>query len=279
MPLWPSNYRKGLGALIEDGATDTFGFEKLGVSLHGATVPRDHTLEGSIPVVNGRRMILNQQGTSSCVAHAFVGGIHIEEQRAGLTFEPASRLYAYFNSRKEHQTGVAMWDTGTYLRTMAVGLRKFGCPPESHWSWSQQTFKVNKRPDWQAMRHAHARRGGQYVKIYETGKERTRVVQLALLSGFTVAFGTRLGVSFLGAGNQWIDVPPATEEIAGNHAMLIVGWTTTGNGKLWFRVLNSWGGWWRDGGLCWLSSDYIEWMHTHDLHVIHGWERVGRRRG
>jgi hypothetical protein len=58
--------------------------------------------------------------------------------------------------------------------------------------------------------------------------------------------------------------------------MLIIGYKRTAFGVM-FRVLNSWSRWWRDGGLCWLTADYIRWMHTTDLHIIYGWKRLTDR--
>jgi hypothetical protein len=55
--------------------------------------------------------------------------------------------------------------------------------------------------------------------------------------------------------------------------MTIVGCRKV-NGEEQFRVLNSWGKNWRDGGLCWFTSNYIAWSRTSDLTIISGWNRV-----
>lgn len=262
---------KGLGLKFEQGDPTTFGLERLGLHLYAA--PQEfYEHELAMPVVDGERFQFDQGMTSTCVSNSFLHGIILKEAREGLPFDEPSRLFPYWFSRKEH--GGQWFDGGTYLRTCAQALRNFGCPSEQHWKWGQFAWRVNRRPDWKAQRRARPRRGGKYVRIYETGPERTQAIQQALLNGHDVAFGTRLGVSFLPSqGPALIDIPPSTEKVAGNHAMLIIGWAHFG-GKLYFRVLNSWGADWRDGGLCWMSANYIEWVYTQDLHIIHGWERL-----
>ena len=272
MALLPSSRRKGLGLKFEDpDKVTTFGLETMKLG-RGAVPPTFIDHEDDIPMVDGKRVIQDQGATSSCVGQTFVAALHLRESRSELEFDPISVLYPYYNSRREDDRLV--WDSGTYLSSLAHALRVHGACSEKHWTWSQMGTKVNRRPNWQAMRHAHPRRGGKYVRIYENGDERLRAIQLAVLAGHDVAFGSRLGSSFLGSsGPIMVDVPPATEKIAGNHAMLIIGWQTF-SGRLYFRVLNSWGPGWRDGGLCWMSAGYIGWSQTRDLHVVYGWERI-----
>lgn len=270
MPLLPSR-KRGLGLKFEEGTPSTYGLERLDLGReHAPATFMSHEMD--IPVVDGKRFIFNQGATSTCVANTFCHGIILKESRDGLPFDEPSRLFPYWVSRAEHN---GQWfDNGTYLYTLAHALRKMGTPSDQFWKWSQFSGKVNRRPNFRAMRKAHPRRDGRYVRIYETGQERIEAIQQAIMAGHDVGFGTRLGRSFLAAdGDKMITPPPATEEIVGNHAMLIIGWNTIG-GRLYFRVLNSWGTRWRDNGLCWMSADYIAASYTRDLHIIYGWNRT-----
>ena len=268
MALLPSNTRKGLGLRFEEGMPTTFGLETLCLG-DADEIPAEFVgHELSIPVGG----MHDQGATNSCVAHAFGHAIILKEAREGFDYDEPAWLFPYWMSRKEHD---AQWfDGGTYLRTMGIALRKFGMPSARYWKWGQFSTRVNRRPNWTAMRKAHPRRGGKYVRIYETGDRRILAIQRALMAGHDVAFGTRLGVSFIPSrGSSRIDLPPVTEAIAGNHAMLIIGWRRFA-GVTYFRVLNSWGREWRDRGLCWMSAEYIASSYTKDLHIVHGWERV-----
>lgn len=271
---------KRFGLRFETSAAKTFGLERMRLELYGIP-PTFLEHELAMPQVGGKRFQFDQQSTSTCVSNAFCAGIVLAEARAGLPFDEPSRLFPYWNSRREHNQ--QWYDGGTYLRTCGIALRKFGTPSERFWKWGQFSGRVNRRPNWTADRKAYPRRDGKYVRIYETGGERTKAIQQAILNGHDVAFGTRLGVSFLDSnGPALIDKPSSTEKIAGNHAMLIIGWqhfeVQLGGGRyerrLYFRVLNSWGPRWRDGGLCWMSAKYLEWTYTQDLHIIYGWKRL-----
>jgi hypothetical protein len=272
MAFISSSTRKGLGLKFEQGRPATFGLERM--RLTGEAAPKEFLEhEDHIPFVNGRRIIQDQGATSTCVGQTFVAALHMAEMRQGLEFDPVSVLYPYYNSRRDH--GGHLTDNGTYLHTLAHALRVQGACSEQYWKWSQLGLKVNRRPNWNAMRFAHPRRGGKYVRIYEAGEQRIDAIQQAILGGHNVAFGTRVGVSFLPArGADFIDALPITEKIAGNHAMLIIGWKTFGD-ALYFRVLNSWGSNWRNDGRCWMSADYLTQSYTNDLHVIYGWRRLG----
>lgn len=50
--------------------------------------------------------------------------------------------------------------------------------------------------------------------------------------------------------------PKKDVENDGGHAVVITGWKTDKDGKLWWRVLNSWGKEWGDHGYCWLPEEY-----------------------
>ena len=271
MPLFPSR-RKGLGALIE-GPRETRapGIEKLrlGKSMHSSA-----TLEHFIPTVDGRRLILDQGATSSCVAHAFIAAIHIAEVRARLPFAPCSRLFAYYNARRlmDPQVLPIVDDSGTYPRTCAEGLAKFGVPDEEYWPFSTFTFKVNRRPNYTAMTMANPRTGGSYVKIYERGDQRLSAIESAIVAGHPVVFGTTVRESFLDMhGPDFVQIQEG--DIAGGHAMAIVGFEPF-LGRMRYRVLNSWGPKWRDGGLVWLDQSLIASDEADDFHVLYGWKRL-----
>lgn len=273
MPLLPSN-RKGLGAIIEGtkwSVVDTKPISTMGLAGVLPNLP-EFSLEEYLPVENGRQVVLDQGATNSCVAHAFAACIHIAESRIGLPYVPCSRLFAYYNARKAMDTGMVI-DTGTFLRTCAAGLCALGVPDEKHWPFSQFTFKVNRRPDFNAMRWAHPRAGGKYVKIFTTGSTRLDSIKAALFSGHAVAFGTQVRQNFL-ENNASAHIIPSASPIVGGHAMAIIGWKTDVQNVTWFRVLNSWGEKWRDRGRCWFRQDLVMDADADDFHVIYGWKRL-----
>lgn len=219
------------------------------------------------------QQVFNQQSTSSCVAHAFVQAISVAEHFKGVVLPPPSRLFVYYNARRQHDTLVT--DSGTYLRSAAAGLAKLGAPPEVEWPFATSMFTVNRRPAFNSYMRAYGRRGGAYYRIDDAGQDRVAAVQRALVEGMPVAFGTNVTRAFLDdAGNPIITRPQAGEPIAGGHAMCIVGYVTTVSGDVLFDVVNSWGGTWRDSGFFRMHQDYLMWSATSDLWCVSGWEAV-----
>ena len=219
--------------------------------------------------------ILDQGGTSSCVAHAIAGAIHTAEAHAGLPVALVSRRALYYQSRRYHDERRFLRDSGTYNRTCVKALAAYGVPDERHFPW--RPLRINQRPGWQALRYAHPRRGGEYLRIFETGSQRVLAVRAALAAGHPVIFGTALADSFLHSGGpDLIGLPtgPADGPIVGRHAMYLTGYRTAETGRIEFRVVNSWGTGWRDHGRAWLTSDYLAWSQTDDLWIVRGWKRL-----
>ena len=223
-------------------------------SLSAQRVPREVSLEERcVPIPN-------QFGTSSCVGQATRQGFGTEEARHGGA-DPASAMGIYLNARAEH--GVEGVDAGTNVRAAIKSLTKFGPLRERDWPFDEA--KINKRPSWRAYRNAHDGKGPQgYYRIWEIGESRLNAIRGALAAEHPVVFGTDVAESFTAdSGDFRIDRPDSSEPIAGGHAMCLVGYKED-----MFRVANSWGTGWRDGGFAWLTESYMSWVKTRDLWVI-----------
>ncbi len=115
----------------------------------------------------------------------------------------------------------------------------------------------------------------QKIRYNWLGKTDVQKYSAALSSGYPIFFGARLYSAFMnnayfyntGESPKPFFVPMPTEKIGGasqtyvgGHAMTIVGY---GNynpdlpSKNYFRVLNSWGPNWANGGFCYFPEEYI----------------------
>lgn len=214
--------------------------------------------------------VLDQGALGSCVANAIMQAVrvsHIRQEQAGGAPNPApplgSRLFAYYLSRAiHHQTGE---DAGTFLRTCFAALNKFGFPPESVWSYDDGPDKFKRMPATAAMHAAFDQRSPTvYQRISSTGSARVTDIKRAIAAGYPVCFGTDVSTAF--ASNQvtgLIGPPNPTDEIAGGHALLAVGYDSDA-----FEVVNSWGEGWGNKGWCRLSPEYLMWSGTRDLWIV-----------
>lgn len=218
--------------------------------------------------------VVDQKSTSSCVGNAIAGAVYIAEQRSkhGSDYGYPSRMFLYWMARNRHDKP-PLTDDGTYIRGAFKALRTEGVCDESHWPF--KVSRVNDQPRGYApYAHADPRKDGEYLSIAGGGSTRIDRIKSALADGYAVVFGTDLAKSFMSAaGSHVIDRPGSSDKIVGGHAMVIVGYMTYGDETL-FRVLNSWGTRWRDGGMCWFTERYITWVKTGDFTIVRGWNRL-----
>jgi hypothetical protein len=216
--------------------------------------------------------VVDQKSTSSCVGNAVAGAVYIMEQKSGHQYGYPSRMFLYWNARRRHENP-PLKDDGTYIRECCKALAKIGVPDEGAWPF--KTRRVNDKPrGFRPWMEADPRKNGEYLSIASTGSFRIDRITSAIAEGYPVVFGTDLVQSFMSAsGPDVISRPKTGEKIVGGHAMVIVGYRTV-DGKVQLRVLNSWGKYWRDGGLCWFTEDYITWSRSRDFTIIRGWKRA-----
>lgn len=217
----------------------------------------------------------NQLEISACAGNATADAVEIinaidEETRALAESRPEnpqpqlSRMFIYTLARnmmdenKDNQGDVDK-DDGTYIRLCFEVLSRFGICEESVWPYL--TSKVYVLPSLVAMRQAFGHKIHSYYRIKEEGKDKLDAIISALRSKHPVVFGTQIDKEFEKLnGPSTIDKPNGN--ISGSHAMIIVGYM---NGL--FKVKNSWGKYWRDGGYCYLTPEYVSWNETWDLWV------------
>lgn len=216
--------------------------------------------------------VVDQKSTSSCVGNAVAGAVYIQEQKSGQLYGYPSRLFAYWIARNQHDKP-PLKDNGTYIRSAFKALRLHGVCDEVDWPF--KASRVNDQPrGYGPYAHADPRSDGEYLAISGGGSTRVDRIKSALSDGYPVVFGTDLAKSFMSAsGPAVIDRPKSSDKIVGGHAMVIIGYRTV-DGETQFRVLNSWGKRWRDGGLCWFKERYITWGKTGDFTIVRGWKRL-----
>lgn len=207
--------------------------------------------------------ISNQDRLSSCVANATADAFEIlkgiEDPNA---VEQLSRLFVYWNARlygKETDK-----DQGTYIMYAMQSLLDYGVCSES--TWKYDITKVFAQPNQIAYKEAddNTFKVDSFYKIRTKGDYRLKDIEAAVRANHPVVFGTTVDLAFenFSGGDKAWD-PPSTS--VGGHAMVIVG--VRYNPTLEFCVRNSWGESWGNKGHVWLSSEYIAWNQTNDLHV------------
>lgn len=241
---------RGLGCVEDQPDDRDLGFERLGV---GSSPPSESSMALFCTV-------LDQGGTQSCVAHAVAQGLLVAHRAVGrAAYKLPSRRFLYWGARG--YDGEELIDLGTRIRSAMKFQVALGSPDESFCPWDPKL--INRAPSWSAYRHAFDQRGLKgYYRIVTSGEERLDEIRRAVASDRPVAFGTGVSRDFVnGVRSGSAHDPPMS--VIGRHAMLVVGYEP---GR--FRIVNSWGRLWDDGGFGWLSEDYLAHPGTKDLWAL-----------
>jgi len=213
----------------------------------------------AVPLIDNTPLVvsvLNQGAEGSCELNGWAEAI--QSQMARLeddTPELPSRQFLYYCCRAVDGSPAAA-DTGTCSTTVATVLATYGFPPESAWPYIAGDLDPSTKFE-ELKRLAYDQRTPWTARVDADGQSLPaceQAVKGALQAGYLLPFAIDVDQAFedLRPGQIW---PGPTGEVLGGHCTTIVGYgpanelckhtldTTT-----CYKVLNSWGINWCDGG-------------------------------
>jgi C1A family cysteine protease len=195
---------------------------------------------------------LDQGSLGSCGANAMANALSFVNGKEGLpTFHP-SRLALYYECRVfvEHQLPDV--DSGVTLADMCRTVRAFHACPEEDWPYDISKFMLP--PPKKAMLDALLHARFQAVSV----PQRLSTIKSMLAAGYPIVFGIQVFPSFESqavAETGIVPLPDTSKESSiGGHALGCYGYS---DAKQAFLVINSWGPYWGQSGLCWMPYQYI----------------------
>lgn len=207
---------------------------------------------------------ISQQGhMGSCVANASADALEIvlANARRDKTNTPqVSRKHLYWTCRS--WDGTEKEDSGTYCRTAMRQMHHVGVCSEEVWPYDED---YKQAPPLEATIRASENKIDGYSRIINNDQERILDLASAIDDDHPCVFGTGVGQEMMGLYGNWVLRPP--ELIIGYHALVVVGYRVV-NGRVQFRIRNSWGEAWGDGGRCWFDQDYMTSAMTSDIWVV-----------
>lgn len=173
---------------------------------------------------------------------------------------PLSRLMVYYNARAAE--GMTGSDSGCQIVDAMNSLMQLGSAKETLWPYTISKFrtKPGKPAYTEALKH-------RVIRAYKIDNTDGQSVRLALTNGRPVVFGSMVyaGIQTVTKSAPIIPLPRKGERPIGGHCMTIIGHD---DARQLYRVQNSWGSSWGDGGRCWIPYAYIHNGHlTEDVWV------------
>lgn len=202
--------------------------------------------------------VYDQDGIGSCSSNASALMFRFNARKQKLADFDPSRLFVYYAARARQ--GWQTIDSGSVIADNISVLADPGAPPESDWPYVPSKF-AERPPD-----SAYAGAKGHEATIYMRVDGNIDAMRGCLAASFPFVFGTSIYSSFEDAKTwQTGDVPDPSGELIGGHAMLAVGYDdSTGR----FKIRNSWGTNWGQGGNGTMSYGYMVGALTFDLWTI-----------
>ena len=185
----------------------------------------------------------DQGNLGSCTGHGSAGAIAFLHQG----FMP-SRLQLYGQGRQLE--GTFTQDAGAMIRDVVKQAAKLGVAPETDWPYVVSKFARA----WPAKATADGAK--HLISTYERVTALDGFYQ-ALARGFPVIVGLTLYQSFESdavAQSGVVPMPQKGEQPLGGHCVLVVGYDKAAGT---FKVRNSWGTGWGDGGHFHLPAAYL----------------------
>lgn len=264
--------RPGKGLLRPDPAKLARRFH---ASLHPA-LRAGGTPKGSAQLTPCQRMDQGQSGT--CHAHSAAGSVWTALNAAGaVMFVPSPVLIAsctYADVRAAQtppgQPLPPLVDTGADLSDDATALARWGVSPILAPTTDGRYSDVENDPPGatfpepsvaQLEQAGHDLIGGEYQIPVDA--QAPVLCALALDNGLPIWLGFFVDSAFESAQADTVVGPPnESDPNGGGHAVYLSGYRTAADGSYEFRLENSWGPGWADGGAVWVGTPWLKacWM-------------------
>ena len=209
--------------------------------------------------------IKNQGNIGSCVGYALATEREIGEalQKHICELSPG---YIYAN-----REGHSHHDEGMIPREAIASLKKSGVPKFQLFPYNDTYPTVKKKLDEGKAAYdldAEPHRISAYAQVYSVMDIKTALLEIGAVPVVYTLFDSFNSVS----SNGLVPIPDKMKEYwLGDHMMLILGWKKIGGIERWI-VLNSWGKWWGDNGLCYIPTkgyDFSEaWSLTDEVYPL-----------
>lgn len=226
--------------------------------IFGAGKPKGLNIPDEMDMRPNMPWMYDQGSTSSCTGNGGARIIRYGRQIAGYPSVDPSRLFLYFNARK--QEGSVASDDGAQIIDIIKGANLYGIIPETDWLFDPN--KVTVVPPDSLYEKAKDLKIHNYAPL---DNFKIDALRMCLFHGFPIIFGFRVFDYFESqqmADKGILHLPTSSEAEVGGHCE-VVGGCDHPNRR--FLIANSWGLDWAIKGWHWMDYDYFASQYTSDL--------------
>ena len=209
------------------------------------------TLPPSVDLRSGMPPVYDQGDLGSCTANAVSAALDFDRHKQGKPFETPSRLFVYYNERKDD--GDISTDAGASIRESVKAVTHYGACPEKEWPYNIAKFTA--KPTAKCYKDATGYECLSYLSVAQAAI----ALKSSLALGFPVVVGITVFESFESeqvAGTGEVPMPGPGEALLGGHAVVCCGYDDAT--QKWL-VRNSWGASWGGPlqGYCHMPYAYL----------------------
>jgi|GEM_PF-2283059 len=207
----------------------------------GKPLPEEFRRDDELPPVG------NQGSLGTCVAWAAGYGQKGWQERQQGDYPEGGLSPAFLYARCKARDGLAA--AGTYPKTALEVLLEEGICSWKTWPYDRLGGDVTpNQPPQEAFEEAKQYRISGYARV--SGVEE---IKAAIVEQGPVQAAVLVTESFVNAGGT---VPLPSGRIMGGHAVVLCGYSDKVGA---FRLYNSWGDGWGDGGFAWLPYGFVDY--------------------
>jgi len=216
--------------------------------IGGSKLPASVDLSSKLPPPG------NQGAQNSCVGWSIAYGMKTYQEKTARNWDLVeggslkkehvfSPAYIYNQINKGEDNGAMFADAFNLLKTKGVATLSTEPYDESDY-----LSKPNEEANKEAKNYKIA-----WAKTIDPAD--LKGIKSYLSKGYPVIIAVSFDENFTDTKGPVVVSSMVTDENSMGHAMLVVGYD---DGKNSFRIMNSWGKEWRDGGYCWFTYDVFK---------------------
>lgn len=190
---------------------------------------------------------VQDQIANDCVGHSIANAAYLGAQVSGLPIARPSPVFPWAIARLKAGPP-PLRDEGCQFRNAMLGVATYGLVEAHRWPETPETLLAV--PPLDSFEAGSSARVQSYYRI-SPGNDAPQHVVEALARGFCPVFGMTVDEAYENVGAK-VYVPGGRK--LGGHAQTVVGYDPVGDT---FKVLNSWGASWGDGGFARIPASFF----------------------